>query len=77
MKVEFRAALAITVMVLLLKYSSLSVGATEDSKPVGSSLEMAFRSRCNTNKFGESDRAAGETKRDGKYTRFTSCFLHT
>lgn len=62
-KAESRAPLAILVKVLLVKYSSLSLGVAEVSKPAGSSLEMAFLSRCNTNRLGKTARAAGDTKR--------------
>lgn len=48
---------ATEAMVLFVKYSSLRLGATEESKPVGSILEMAFLSRCSTKTLGSCARA--------------------
>lgn len=79
-KEESRAPLTILLMVLLVKKSSLSLGVAEDSKPAGSSLEMAFLSRCNTKRLGKTARAAGDTQRGGGViVSLTSCNvnLHT
>lgn len=65
---ELRAPLVITLMLLLPKYSSISVGAAEDSKPSASSFEMVFRSRCKATKLGKSDRAVEGEKEDTNFS---------
>lgn len=58
---ESSAPLATEVIVLFVKYNSLRFGDMDESKPVGSILEMVFLSRCNTKRFGSCARA----RRDG------------